>query len=112
MGQRSRSIDLDDRAETSRASHRSDYGISAKWLELIKELAPRAARFAVLREAGSLAGIGLWAAMQGVAPSFRGRIASNRGARRARYRAWRRGFCPRAYWRIDCHGKPSHDLAS
>jgi putative ABC transport system substrate-binding protein len=47
-----------------------DYGISAKWLELLKELAPRVTRVAVLREPGNQTGIGLWAAMQGVAPSL------------------------------------------
>jgi putative ABC transport system substrate-binding protein len=47
-----------------------DYGISAKWLELLKELAPRVTRVGVLRDAGNATGIGLWAAMQGVAPSL------------------------------------------
>jgi putative ABC transport system substrate-binding protein len=47
-----------------------DYGISTKWLELLKELAPRVTRVAVLREPGNPTGIGLWAAMQGVAPSL------------------------------------------
>jgi putative ABC transport system substrate-binding protein len=47
-----------------------EYGISAKWLELLKQIAPRVTRAAVLRDSASSDGIGQFAAMQGVAPSF------------------------------------------
>jgi putative ABC transport system substrate-binding protein len=47
-----------------------EYGLSAKWLELLKEIAPRVTRVGVLREQGASAGIGFWAAMQGAAPSL------------------------------------------
>jgi ABC-type uncharacterized transport system substrate-binding protein len=47
-----------------------EYGISAKWLELLKEIAPGVTRAAVLRDATSPSGIGQWAAIQGVAPGF------------------------------------------
>ena len=47
-----------------------EYGISAKWVELLKEIAPTVTRVGVLREQGSPTGIGLWAAMQGAAPSL------------------------------------------
>ena len=47
-----------------------EYGISAKWLELLKEIAPGATRVAVLRDAAITAGIGMWGAIQSVAPSF------------------------------------------
>ena len=47
-----------------------EYGLSTKWVELLKEIAPRVARVGVLRETGSSVGIGLWAAMQGAAPSL------------------------------------------
>ena len=46
-----------------------EYGMSAKWLELLKQIAPRVTRVAVLRDT-SPAGIGLLAAMQGVASSL------------------------------------------
>jgi putative ABC transport system substrate-binding protein len=46
-----------------------EYGISAKWLELLKEFSPRVKRVAVLREP-TVAGIGQLAAMQTAAPSF------------------------------------------
>jgi putative ABC transport system substrate-binding protein len=47
-----------------------EYGIGAKWLELLKEIAPSVRRVAVLRDAAITAGIGMWGAIQSVAPSF------------------------------------------
>jgi putative ABC transport system substrate-binding protein len=46
-----------------------DYGMSAKWLQLLKEIVPEVTRVAVLRDS-SAAGIGQLAAMQAVAPSL------------------------------------------
>ena len=46
-----------------------EYSLSGKWLELLKELAPRLVRVAVLRETGA-AGIGQWAIIQAVATSL------------------------------------------
>src|SRR6478735_4524692 len=45
-----------------------EYGLSAKWLELLKEIAPYVTRAAVLRDPGA-AGIGQWAIIQAVAQS-------------------------------------------
>jgi putative tryptophan/tyrosine transport system substrate-binding protein len=47
-----------------------EYSISAKWLELLKELAPNLTRAAVVRDAAIAAGIGQFAAIQTVAPSL------------------------------------------
>jgi putative ABC transport system substrate-binding protein len=47
----------------------SEYSLSAKWLELLKEIAPGVTRVGVLREPGG-AGIGQWAVIQVAAPSF------------------------------------------
>jgi putative ABC transport system substrate-binding protein len=47
-----------------------EYGLSGKWLELLKETAPRVRRAAVLRDHASPGGIGQFAAIQGVAPSL------------------------------------------
>jgi ABC-type uncharacterized transport system substrate-binding protein len=44
-----------------------EYAIAAKWLQLLKEIAPRVTRVSVLRDA-SAAGIGQFAAIQTVAP--------------------------------------------
>jgi putative ABC transport system substrate-binding protein len=48
-----------------------EYGLSGKWLELLKELAPGVTRAAVLREPGLTAAIAQFAALQAVAPSLR-----------------------------------------
>jgi len=47
-----------------------EYGLSAKWLELLKEIAPELKRVAVLREALVATGIGQLAVIQAAAPSF------------------------------------------
>src|SRR5258708_307723 len=47
-----------------------EYGISGKWLELLKEIAPKVKRAAVIREAGTAAGTGQFAAIQAVAPAL------------------------------------------
>jgi putative ABC transport system substrate-binding protein len=46
-----------------------EYSLSGKWLELLKEIAPRVTRVAVLRDATIAAGTGQWGAIQAVAPS-------------------------------------------
>jgi putative ABC transport system substrate-binding protein len=46
-----------------------EYGISAKWLELLKQIAPGVTRAAVLRDPAITGGIGQWGAIQSVAPS-------------------------------------------
>ena len=46
-----------------------EYGLSAKWLELLKEIAPGVTRAAVLRDPAITAGIGQFAVIQSVAPS-------------------------------------------
>jgi putative ABC transport system substrate-binding protein len=48
----------------------SEYGFSAKWLELLKEIAPRMTRAGVLRDPSNPSGIGLLAAIQGAAPAL------------------------------------------
>jgi putative ABC transport system substrate-binding protein len=47
-----------------------EYGLSGKWLELLKEIAPRVTRAAVLRDPAITAGIGQWGAIQSAAPSL------------------------------------------
>jgi putative ABC transport system substrate-binding protein len=47
-----------------------EYGMSGKWLELLKEAAPRVTRAAVLRDPVIASGIGQFATVQAVAPSF------------------------------------------
>jgi putative tryptophan/tyrosine transport system substrate-binding protein len=47
-----------------------EYGISGKWLEMLKQIAPRTTRTAVLRDPAIASGIGQFAVIQAVAPSF------------------------------------------
>ena len=47
-----------------------EYGLSAKWLEWLKQIAPHVTRVAVLRDASLTAGIGQFAALQAVAPAL------------------------------------------
>jgi putative tryptophan/tyrosine transport system substrate-binding protein len=47
-----------------------EYGIGVKWLELLKQIAPRVTRAAVLRDASLTSGTGQFAAIQAVAPSL------------------------------------------
>jgi putative ABC transport system substrate-binding protein len=47
-----------------------EYSISGKWLELLKEVAPRVMRVAVLRELGIAAGPAQFGAIQALAPSL------------------------------------------
>ena len=47
----------------------SEYGVSGKWLELLKQIAPNVTRVAVLRDPVAV-GIGQFAAIQAVAPSL------------------------------------------
>ena len=47
-----------------------EFGFSGKWLELLKEITPGVKRAAILRDPDSPAGIGQFAAIQTVAPSF------------------------------------------
>ena len=48
-----------------------EFGLTGKWLELLKEVAPDITRVAVLREPGLTAAIAQFAALQAVAPSLR-----------------------------------------
>ena len=47
-----------------------EYGSSGKWLELLKQLAPRVTRVAVLRDPANPVGLGQWGAMQSAAPAL------------------------------------------
>ena len=47
-----------------------EYSISGKWLELLKEIAPRMTRAAVIRDPTRGPGIAQFAALQGAAPSL------------------------------------------
>jgi putative ABC transport system substrate-binding protein len=47
-----------------------DYSLGGKWLELLKEVAPRVTRAAVIRDPATPQGIGQFSAIQSLAPSL------------------------------------------
>jgi len=47
-----------------------EYSVSAKWLELLKQMAPSVTRVAVMRDTAIVSGIGQFGAIQSVSPSF------------------------------------------
>ena len=47
-----------------------EYGLSGKWLELLKQIAPSVTRAAIIRDPAIASGIGQFAAIQSVAPSL------------------------------------------
>jgi putative tryptophan/tyrosine transport system substrate-binding protein len=47
-----------------------EYGLGAKWLEVLKQIAPNVTRVAVIRDPAITAGIGFWGAILSVSPSF------------------------------------------
>jgi putative ABC transport system substrate-binding protein len=48
-----------------------EYGLSIKWLELLKEITSGVTRVGVVRQQGNSTGIGMWAAMQVAAPALK-----------------------------------------
>ena len=59
-----------------------DYSIGAKWLELLKEIAPHVTRVGVIRDPAVTASIGQFGAIQSVARSFGGGVKRAWWARR------------------------------
>ena len=47
-----------------------EFGLSGKWLELLKEIKPSVTRVAIIRDGAATVGIGQWAAIQSAASSF------------------------------------------
>src|SRR5262249_41618276 len=54
----------------------NEFGMSVKWLELLKQIAPKVTRAGVLRDPAIPSGIGQFGAIQGVAPSLGVEISS------------------------------------
>jgi hypothetical protein len=67
-----------------------EYALAAKWLELLKELAPRVTRAAVLRDS-SATGIGSFAAVQAVGSIGMDRRRAPRRSRRHDYKTFEKG---------------------
>ena len=83
-----------------------EYGISAKWLELLKEIAPSVTRVAVLRDPAMAAGTGQFGALQSVAPSFGVELSPGQRARSRRDRAYGLCLCAFIEWRPNRGSEP------
>ena len=81
----------------------SEFGFGAKWLELLKEIAPRVTRVAVLRDL--TIGPAPLSAIQAVAPSFGVEFSRDWCARGQRDRARRRRIRALPEWGPNRHGE-------
>ena len=82
-----------------------EYGLSGKWLELLKQVAPGVTRAAVLREPAQTAGVGQFAVIQSVASSVGMEVRPGQCARRRRDRARRHRFRPHRERRLGGDGE-------
>ena len=89
-----------------------EYGISAKWLELLKEIAPRVTRAAVLRDPHHTRRDRPVRHNPGCGAVARGGVAPDRCAQRARDRASRHGIRTRGEWRPDRDGESVGERSS
>ena len=83
-----------------------EYGLSGKWLELLKQIAPGVTRVAVLRDPAIASGIGQFGADPGRGAVVGGGVEPGRRARCARNRARRDGIRALRQWRPDRDGEP------
>jgi putative tryptophan/tyrosine transport system substrate-binding protein len=81
-----------------------EYGFGTKYVELLKEIAPRVTRVAVLRDSATTSETGQFAAIQAVAPSF-GLEVIPLNARGRRDRASRHIIRAFLEWRSDRNGE-------
>jgi hypothetical protein len=77
-----------------------EYSLSAKWLELLKQVAPDVTRAAILRDAAITAGTGQFGVIQSTAASV-GMEVSPVNMRCSRDRTGRHGLRARCEWRAD-----------
>ena len=89
-----------------------EFSIGAKWLELLKEVAPNVMRVAVLRDPTSAAGIGQFAAIQAVASSFGVELSTINVRNPDEIETAIGIFARSAKRRPDCSCKPSSGTAS
>ena len=73
-----------------------EFGLSGKWLELLKQFVPGITRAGILRDSTTTGGVGQFAALQAVAPSFGVELSPLTYATRE----IERGRRSRAQWRL------------
>ena len=89
-----------------------EYGMSGKWLELLKQIAPQTTRVGLIRDPTVAAAAGYFGIIQAAAPSFGVEAEPDQRARRRRYRARRDGVCTIPEWRSNCVRGPADDGSS
>ena len=89
-----------------------EYSMSGKWLELLKEIAPRVTRAAVLRDPAVASGIGQFGAVQIVAPSLGVELSPVDVRDAGEIERAVTAFAARIEWRPDRDGGRIGDLSS
>ena len=89
-----------------------EYSIAGKWMELLKEIAPRVTRAAVLRESAIAAGPGFLGAIQAPASLLGVELRPIDVRDFWRDRAFRRGLRAESDWRSDRDRKPGGNGSS
>src|SRR5262245_6254082 len=89
-----------------------EYGLSAKWLELLKQIAPGVTRAAVLRDPAITSGIGQFAVIQSVAPSVGVDVRPINVRDPAEIERAVAAFCALAEWWSDRDGERVDDGSS
>jgi putative ABC transport system substrate-binding protein len=82
-----------------------DYSISAKWLELLKEITPNLARIGVVQNPAIPAAVGQFAVIQAAAPSASAEVSALNVHEHRRDRERYRDFRARHEWRFDSNGQ-------
>jgi putative ABC transport system substrate-binding protein len=73
-----------------------EYTLSAKWVELLKEIAPHVTRAAVLRDAAVSSGLGQFGVIQAAAPSHKVEVKPMYGPGRTYFAGISRASCSSA----------------
>ena len=94
------------RAATPPAFIMFEYGLSGKWLELLKQIAPGVTRVAVLRDPTIASGIGQFGAIQSAAPSLRMEVSPVNVRDAGEIERDHRGLRAFLEWRSDRDGEP------
>ena len=89
-----------------------EYSLSAKWLELLKQIAPGVKRVAVIRDPVITSGIGQFAVIQSAAPPLWNRCQSDQRTHCRRDRARDRYICALPKWGISRDSERGSDNAS
>jgi len=89
-----------------------EFGMAGKWLQLLKEIAPRVTRAAVIRDSTTTGGVGQFAAIQSMAPSLGAEAIAVNVRDPGEIERTIAGLWPLCEWRADCDWKRIGDGSS